>query len=124
MGPYGKSLLYLVSRALEPTHKTPILGMEATWEPKLDKEGVFVAPAPGRPNPDVAFWRKVLAEALGRRPVLEKKRVVEELPAFTVRSVHGCFDNWIEGVERTLARILGLSSPGRLPVRIQSLRGF
>ena len=58
VGPYGKSLLYLVSRALEPTHKTPILGMEATWEPKLDKEGMFVAPAPGRPNPDVAFWRK------------------------------------------------------------------
>ena len=32
-GPYGKSLLYLVSRALEPVHKTPILGMEATWNP-------------------------------------------------------------------------------------------
>ena len=56
--------------------------------------------------------------------MLERKRVVEELPAFTVRAVHGCFDNWIEGIEGTLARILGLSSPARLPVRIQSLRGF
>ena len=124
VGPYGKSLLYLVSRALEPIHKTPILGMEATWEPKLDKEGVFAAPAPGRPNPDVALWRKAWAKRSGEARVLESKRVVEELPAFTVRAVHGCFDNWIDGIEGTLARILGLSSPGRLPVRIQSLRGF
>jgi hypothetical protein len=124
VGPYGKSLLYLVSRALEPSHKTPILGMEATWEPKLDKEGVFAAPAPGRPNPDVAFWRKSWLKLSDDAQVLEKERVVEELPAFSIRSVHGCFDNWIEGIEQTLARILGLSSPGRLPVRIQSLRGF
>ena len=124
VGPYGKSLLYLVSRALEPAHKTPILGMEATWEPKLDKEGVFVAPAPGRPNPDVAFWRRSWLKLSDDAQVLEKKRVVEELPVFTIRSEHGCFDNWIEGVEQTLARILGLSSPGKLPVRIQSLRGF
>ncbi len=68
VGPYGKSLLYLVSRALEPAHKTPILGMEATWEPKLDKEGIFVAPAPGRPNPDVAFWRKSWLKLSGERP--------------------------------------------------------
>ena len=124
VGPYGKSLLYLVSRALEPSHKTPILGMEATWEPKLDKEGVFAAPAPGRPNPEVAFWRKSWLKLSDDAQVLEKERVVEELPAFSSRSVHGCFDNWIDGIEQTLARILGLSSPGRLPVRIQSLRGF
>ena len=124
VGPYGKSLLYLVSRALEPTHKTPILGMEATWAPKLDKEGIFVAPAPGRPNPDVAFWRKSWLKLSDDAQVLEEERVLEEIPAFTIRSVHGCFDNWIEGVEETLARILGLSSPGKLPVRIESLRGF
>ena len=124
VGPYGKSLLYLVSRALEPSHKTPILGMEATWEPKLDKEGVFAAPTPGRPNPDVAFWRRSWLKLSDDAQVLEEERVVEELPAFSIRSAHGCFDNWIEGIEQTLARILGLSSPGKLPVRIQSLRGF
>ena len=66
VGPYGKSLLYLVSRALEPAHKTPILGMEATWNPRLDKEGIFRAPAPGKPNPDVAFWRKAWLEVSDR----------------------------------------------------------
>jgi hypothetical protein len=29
VGPYGKSLLYLVSRALEEVHKTPLLGLAA-----------------------------------------------------------------------------------------------
>ena len=124
VGPYGKSLLYLVSRALEPAHKTPILGMEAAWNPRLDKEGIFRAPAPGKPNPDVAFWRKTWLAISGGAAVLEEQRVIEELPAFSVRSVHGCFDNWIQGVERTLARILERSGPATLPVRIQSLRGF
>jgi hypothetical protein len=124
VGPYGKSLLYLVSRALEPAHKTPILGMEAAWNPRLDKEGIFRAPAPGKPNPDVAFWRKTWLAISGGAAVLEEQRVIEELPAFSVRSAHGCFDNWIQGVERTLARILERSGPATLPVRIQSLRGF
>jgi hypothetical protein len=123
VGPYGKSLLYLVSRALESTHKTPILGMEAAWEPKLDKEDIFATPPPGQPDP-VADWRKTWLPLSSEAGVLAKKRVVEELPAFSIRAVHGCFDNWIEGVEQTLARILGLASPARLPVRIRSLRGF
>jgi len=32
VGPYGKSLLYLMSRALEVNHKEPILGMQAAWK--------------------------------------------------------------------------------------------
>jgi hypothetical protein len=95
VGPYGKSLRYLVSRALEPAHKTSILGMEAAWNPRLDKEGIFRAPAP---NPDGAFWRKAWLAISGGVAVLEEQRVIEELPAFSVRSVHGCFDNWIQGV--------------------------
>lgn len=35
VGAYGKSLLYLVSRALEDLHKTPLLGMEASWRKDL-----------------------------------------------------------------------------------------
>jgi hypothetical protein len=124
VGPYGKSLLYLVSRALEPAHKTPILGMEAVWNPRLDREAIFRAPVPGKPNPDVAFWRKAWGKLAGGAAVLAAERVIEELPTFSIRSVHGCFDNWIEGIERTLARILDRPGPAALPVRIQSLRGF
>ena len=124
VGPYGKSLLYLVSRALEPMHKTPILGMEATWNPALDKNDLFSTPSTGKPNPDVADWRKAWLKMSGAPEVLSQNRVLEEVPAFTIKSVHGCFDNWIGCIERTLMRILGLSSINKLPVRIMSLRDF
>jgi hypothetical protein len=124
VGPYGKSLLYLVSRALETAHKTPILGMEAAWNPAFDKDNIFTADPPSKPNADVALWRKEWLKLSGKPGVLDTNRVVEERPAFSIRSDHGCFDNWIDGVELTLQRILGLSSPGKLPTRISSLRGF
>ncbi len=40
---YGKSLLYLVSRALEDVHKMPLLGMAAAWnlEHAGEKDGKF-----------------------------------------------------------------------------------
>ena len=62
VGPYCKSLLYLVGRAFE-AHKTPILGMEAVWNAKLDKEGVFNDDKADL-DPTVAKWR----ETTGRRP--------------------------------------------------------
>jgi hypothetical protein len=131
VGPYGKSLLYLVSRALESRHKTPILGMEATFEPKLDKEGIFVSstsifnPAPpNKPHPDVVLWRKAWAQMSGDCKLLDIPRVVEQRPAFSIRSAHGCFDNWVDGVERTMRRILGLAQSAKLPTPIETLKGF
>jgi hypothetical protein len=129
VGPYDKSLLYLVSRALETAHKTPILGMEAVWNPAFDKDNIFAADPPTKPNADVALWRKEWLKLSGKPGVLDADRVVEERPppgrpAFSIRSDHDCFDNWIDGVELTLQRILGLPSPGKLPTRIASLRGF
>jgi hypothetical protein len=131
VGPYGKSLLYLVSRALESRHKTPILGMEATFDPKLDKEDIFASstsifnPAPpNKPHPDVVAWRKAWAQMSGDCKVLDVPRVVEQRPAFSIRSVHGCFDNWIDGVERTMKRILGLAQSAKLPTPIETLKGF
>jgi hypothetical protein len=126
IGPYGKSLLYLVSRALESQHKMPILGMEATFDPKLDKENVFSIDSNpiGKPNPDVAAWRKSWAQMSGDCRVLDEPRVVEERPAFSIRSAHGCFDNWVDGVERTMKRILGVPLSGKLPAPIETLKGF
>jgi hypothetical protein len=125
LGIYGKSLLYLVSRALEPAHKTPLLGMEAVWNPACDREDVFMKSAAGGLHPDVAAWRKQWRNVWGDAQVLGDKRVVEATsPDKTIKSTHGCFDNWIGCVERTLQRILGLSSVGKLPARIISLEGF
>ena len=124
VGPYGKSLLYLVSRALEATHKTPILGMEAVWNPQLDKDDIFATKTKGRPNEHVTAWRNGWLKLSKPAQVLAQDRVLEERPNFTIRSVHGCFDNWIDGVERTIQRILDLSTVNKLPTRITSLRGF
>jgi len=124
-GIYGKSLLYLVSRALEPAHKTPILGMEAVWNSAFDKEDMFIKSVAGGLNEDVATWRKQWRDAWGGAQVLTEKRVLETIdPDKTIKSTHGCFDNWITGIEKTLQRILGLSSVGKLPVRITTLEGF
>jgi hypothetical protein len=124
-GIYGKSLLYLVSRALEPAHKTPLLGMEAVWNPACDREDVFMKNDTGGLNHDVAAWRKQWGNVWGDAQVLSDKRVVEATnPDKTIKSTHGCFDNWVACVEKTLQRILGLSSVGKLPVRITTLEGF
>ena len=65
VGPYGKSLLYLVSRALEPTHKTPLLGMEAVWKPVFDKKDVFAKDPHGKLNLDIAGLRKAWLPLMG-----------------------------------------------------------
>jgi hypothetical protein len=43
VGKYGKSILYLISRALDHLHKTPLLGLQDSWIMKnIDKEdGAF-----------------------------------------------------------------------------------
>jgi Papain family cysteine protease len=122
---YGKSLLYLVSRALEPSHKTPLLGMEAAWNPALDKETIFATDTIGKPHPDVVEWRTTWMKAAGGPQVLAAKEVEDQVkPRTTIESSHGCFDNWINCVERTLQRMLGLASVTQLPTRITSLKGF
>lgn len=45
VGPYGKSLLYLVCRALEDVHKMPILGMESAWNPAVEAKDQWNARA-------------------------------------------------------------------------------
>ncbi len=116
VGPYGKSLLYLVSRSFEK-HKTPILGMEAVWNPDLDEQGIFVDEA-ARLNPIITKWRGAWAGDPPR--VLASPSIVTGQGA-SQRSVHGCFDNWIEGVSKTLNRIRAEPQGTRLPRPIRSL---
>jgi hypothetical protein len=125
-GIYDKSLLYLVSRALEPAHKMPILGMEAVWNRALDKDDVFLRNNGGGLNRQVAAWRKQWADAWGPAQVLSEPLVAQATrPAEkTIESTHGCFDNWVACIEKTLQRILGLSSVSKLPLRVTSLEGF
>jgi hypothetical protein len=109
---YSKSLLYLVSRAFEDKHKTPILGLEWTLLSKLKdikSEDVF---SDEKLIDDVMKWRDV-AKALAVAPmkwdidkiVVTKGKKAEE--NITRDNVHGAFDNNVDCVTATIQRIKG-----------------
>lgn len=112
---YRKSLLYLVSNALESDARTPLLGMQRAWLEDGGWDGSSSTAATLRQWRDAA--RRAGLEQ--RLTVLAAARVCcapqRELPAS-----HGCFDNDTATLNHTLGRILG-GEPLR-PVR--DLRGF
>ena len=111
VGPYGKSLLYLVSRALEDYHKTPLLGMANAWNPNAKDSW----------HPDlqdtVTEWQKFWST--GTKPKHHSgthvSDGVEKIPL-----AHGSFDNDVATMTRTLKRILGKN----LKFPIENLKGF
>ena len=119
VGPYGKSLLYLVSRALERVHKTPLLGMEAAWSPNAEETDIW--------NPstyaDLKTWRDF---ATGGNSRDDKVRLIVH-PEKTVSDgrqdiplAHGSFDNDVAVIRETLKQIRG----AKLCNDVESLRGF
>ena len=130
VGPYGKSLLYLVSRALENTHKTPILGLEAVWRPDMDRKDLLANPqgrglsavtgaAALQPPRSVEIWRQHWAgwkdAAL---KTLDAPQVSDGLKAIPAN--HGCFDNWQGCMTATIERIRG----GKVKTPLEPLVGF
>ena len=88
---YGKSLLYLVSRAFEPKRKTPILGLEDMLPADQDVMRLFSS----------GTSRLELSRAIGHEPN----------PATKARK-HGCFDNDAATLASVLESITG-SDPGK-----------
>jgi hypothetical protein len=118
VGPYGKSLLYLVSRALEREHKTPILGLAEAWNlASINKDlwsddGVRAVKA----------WAQV-ANSFGAPTELGKSKqnvTDRRKPKHTIKLAHGSFDNDVEVITATLERILG-AEPVHL---VENLLGF
>ena len=97
VGPYGKSLLYLVSNAFEGRRGTPLLGMEK-----------FIRPVQDAPAPVDAAIEALLAPRLV---------VAGEKPRGTLgpsrSDTHGGFDNDPETLNSVLRQILGGKYPGR-----------
>ncbi|MCC8937416.1 C1 family peptidase [Bradyrhizobium sp. Arg68] len=114
---YSKSLLYLVSRALEPDHKTPILGLQKVW-PRWSVGADFM---PG--------YQKILAdwqadsEGVVLQSVTETEVPINDEPDKdeTIDAGHGSFDNNLEVVNRAIKLITGKKTL-RMPVT--DLRGF
>ena len=100
VGPYGKSLLYLVSRALENQHKTPILGMANAWDP-AKRSTWSDDPAIQR---GLKTWQTFWGSVRAPREVTEAQ--ISNGVA-RVASSHGGFDNDVDVITRTIERIAG-----------------
>jgi len=116
VGPYGKSLLYLVSRALELVHKTPILGLARSFEPRFNgtpqwnDENVELR---DRFTAELKAWQKFWSSLPGPA---ESHLVLEDRPSVRMGSVstssscpvsHGCFDNHAEALNDAIQLITG-----------------
>jgi len=98
---YGKSLLYLVSRALEDVHKMPLLGLSRAWKPS---------------NTYGEMWHSSQEKSLqnwgNRSPKAQlitygrKHDPVDTGPS-TIPLAHGSFDNDTKVVSKTIQSIRG-----------------
>ena len=103
---YGKSLLYLVSRALDDARKMPILGLQnaitpEVFDPKQWSDDQVAS---------IAAWEHVWSPGTGatRRgfPVTTPDVRVTKTGA-TIQATHGSFDNNIDVLTQTLETIKG-----------------
>jgi hypothetical protein len=116
VGPYGKSLLYLVSRALEDVHKMPLLGMQAAWDKKAESDDMWNK----RTQDHVKQWRAQVKKGKPGYRTHDDKRATIWDGQENIRLAHGSFDNDIEVVSKALERIIDR----KLPTEIENLHGF
>ena len=116
---YRKSLLYLVSNALEADRRTPILGLQRVFDTDQDEHAWDGAAATGE---TLRAWHRAAADSqlLSRLQVLHDDKVLTALPDHRQPASHGCFDNDIPLLTGTLQTICG----GALVHRIRDLRGY
>jgi len=118
---YRKSLLYLVSAALETDLRTPILGLERVGNP--GDQGWDGSSDTGEA---LAAWRQAaaLSKLKSRSTFVESPRVRTALSPsgddILIPAAHGAFDNDIDVVTRTLQRIVD----GPLAMSVDDLRGY
>ena len=102
VGPYAKSLLYLVSNAFEGTRGVPILGMKTCLDDDKSLSKLFDAQIDGRPA-------LVVSEGIPLDPAREKAAIQQ---GASVSHSHGGFDNDTATMNSVLTRVLG-SAPKR-----------
>lgn len=121
VGPYRKSLLYLVSRSFEDVHKTALLGLDRAFDPAVTQEqaedDMF-----GKDEREIvrawqSFWRSLKVDAENRAAHVYKDG---HMPtgAGSIAASHGGFDNAIDVLGDTLGYIV---NPGR-PKRVRIYR--
>lgn len=132
VGPYGKSILWLVSRAFEDPRKMPILGLARTWPGIVDPSGPGNALdlyfQKGRIS-DIEKWAAMAKAHKVRADVLEVEEVTTRKAASgvaqaKVAATHGAFDNDLMVVNRSVRRMLRLPEAKPLPREILDLTEF
>lgn len=98
---YGKSLLYLVSRALDDVRKMPLLGMERAHDPAFFNDDQWARSQ----LPALARWHAAFPAA-NRHPQPHPYIRVNKLGK-TEQATHGSFDNNIDVIADTIRRIRG-----------------
>jgi hypothetical protein len=97
VGPYGKSLLYLVSNAFEGRREVPILGMKACLDADKTLAKLFGGNVDGRPA-------LVVSEGI---PIDAAKEASANQQGASVSHSHGGFDNDCATMNSVLTRVLG-----------------
>jgi len=136
-GIYRKSLLYLVARAFETRHKTPLLGMAASLDSayfigKKTRDGQWnEATIATLKSWNQFYWGKDLPSDFaenGEGLTAEQKtnlHIINETHINNgkelIRVAHGSFDNDLAVISQTLARILSLESADALQVPVENL---
>ncbi|MBM3479585.1 MAG: hypothetical protein FJX69_10230 [Alphaproteobacteria bacterium] len=101
---YGKSLLYLVSRALDDARKIPLLGMErANLAAHAADEGQWAREHLAH----VARWQRLWRPST--ESCIAEPQVVVDAAGTRRQAVHGCFDNDIATMTRAIEAIAGRS---------------
>jgi hypothetical protein len=117
VGPYRKSLLLLVSRAFEDRHKTPLLGLEASFDARTARAAAADGMWSRQGVEDVAqwldFWRTLDTDATHRH-VLRAPTV--STGAARVPASHGCFDNAVDVMGDLLGGVKDPQRPSRLRI--------
>ena len=104
---YGKSLLYLVSRALDDRRKMPLLGMERALDPRYAKDDDQWA---AEELPTIKDWLAKWQPASGQTVLgvpVASPNVRNTKAGGQIQATHGSFDNNIDALTDTLRRIKG-----------------
>ena len=119
VGPYQKSLLYLVSRALEDMHKMPVLGLLKAFDPACNHDEHWNQPQIDQLTSVLERWQNFWWGTTppadfyqdGRELSSTAINIVDRMQIDTgVRNIgaaHGTFDNDVAVVRTVLARVLG-----------------
>ena len=116
VGPYGKSLLYLVSRALEDFQKMPLLGKTLEWT-ATNKQAQKLFGLAG--VDDVVEWQAFVKQAQLNPPTLCRTPTVSD-GLGRIPAAHGAFDNDVAVITRAIERAKGATAEPA----VECLRGF